>query len=62
LKATESYLKKQITDEKKSAKDYRKRGFPQIAKQETKHRKILEAKLKQIQTKKKANKNEKRKH
>lgn len=53
MKASEAYLKKQIKDEKQSAKTYRKRGFPQIAKQETKHRKILESKLKQIQKRKK---------
>lgn len=38
-------LKAQIRDERKSSAWYRKKGFPQIAKDETRHRKILEKEL-----------------
>jgi hypothetical protein len=53
MKPTPEYLKKQIRDEKRSAKDYRKRGFPEIAEDESKHKRILTKKLKQLQRRKK---------
>ena len=53
MKPSITYLKKQIKDETKSAKDYSKKGFPEIAEDERKHKRILTKKLKQIQKRKK---------
>lgn len=36
-----------ISDEKKAAKEYRKVGFPNLAKDESKHRRFLIKKLKE---------------
>lgn len=47
-KPTRKWLKEQIKDEKKSSKMYRKYGFPQIAKDERKHMKILKKKLRKV--------------
>lgn len=40
-KLTKKWLEEQIMDEIKSAKMYRERGFPQIARDEVEHAKIL---------------------
>jgi hypothetical protein len=44
--ATKRFIKKQIQDEKRSSRMYREKGFPQIAKDETRHKRILEKALK----------------
>jgi hypothetical protein len=49
VKATEKWLKEQIADEKRSSKMYREKGHPEIAKDETKHKKILEKQLRGMQ-------------
>jgi hypothetical protein len=41
-------LKYFIKDEKKAAKEYRKYGFPCLAKDESKHRRFLQKKLKEV--------------
>jgi hypothetical protein len=46
MKMSVSKLKKQIADEKRSAKMYRHYGYKEIAKQETAHRRRLERDLK----------------
>jgi len=38
---TKKKLEYLIKDEKKSAKDYRKMGFPNLAKDESKHKRFL---------------------
>jgi rubrerythrin len=48
MKPTKKWLKEQIKDEKMASKMYVKYGFPQIAKDERKHRRILERKLKKV--------------
>jgi hypothetical protein len=48
VKMSRKKLKEQIQDEKRSSKMYRKAGYPQIAKDETRHRKILERDLKRM--------------
>lgn len=47
-KSKKAWLKKQIKDERMSSKMYRKKGFPQIAKDEAKHVKILNKELKRL--------------
>lgn len=46
MKLTKHKLRYFIADEKKAAKDYRKYGLPNLAKDESKHRKFLLHKLK----------------
>lgn len=46
MKPSKKWLTDQIKDERKAAKMYREHGLPNIAKDETKHRKILEKRLK----------------
>jgi rubrerythrin len=48
MKATKHWLKEQIKDEKMASKMYRKHGFPQIAKDERKHMRILKKRLKKV--------------
>lgn len=47
MKLTEKKLKCLIKDEKKAAKEYRKLGLPQIARDESKHRRLLQKKLRE---------------
>lgn len=46
MKITKKKLKYLIKDERKAAKEYRKYGFYNLAKDESKHRRILKRKLK----------------
>lgn len=48
MKLTKKKLKYLILDEKKAAKEYRKLGFPNLAKDESKHRRFLLKKLKTV--------------
>jgi rubrerythrin len=48
MKPTKNWLMEQIKDEKMASKMYLKRGFPQIARDERKHMKILKKKLKKV--------------
>lgn len=46
MKISEKKLKYFIADEKKAVKEYKKYGFPNLAKDEAKHRRFLLKKLK----------------
>jgi rubrerythrin len=46
MKYTKDKLKKLITEEKKTSKEYRQHGFPQLARQESRHARVFEKKLK----------------
>lgn len=48
MKPTKKWIKEQMADEKKSARMYRKRGFHNIAKDESKHLRILRKALKKM--------------
>jgi rubrerythrin len=48
MKPTKKWLKEQIKDERQASKMYIKHGFPKIAKDERKHRRILERKLRKM--------------
>jgi len=43
VKPTRKWLKYVIADEKKANLDYKRHGFPMLAKQEAHHRKVLTA-------------------
>jgi hypothetical protein len=45
MKPSPKRLKALIADEKQASKSYRKMGYPQIAKDESRHRKLLEKEL-----------------
>jgi rubrerythrin len=45
-KERKQFIRKQIADEKKAAVMYERRGFPQIARDERRHLRILTKKLK----------------
>ena len=45
MKLTKKKLKYLIADEKKASKEYRKLGLPNIARDESRHRRILLKKL-----------------
>jgi hypothetical protein len=46
VKPTKKQIKYFIADEKKAVKEYKKYGFPSLAKDEAKHRKFLMKKMK----------------
>jgi rubrerythrin len=47
-KATKRWLKSMIKDEKEASKTYKQYGFPSLAKDEARHKRVLKAALRKV--------------
>jgi rubrerythrin len=47
-KATKRWLRAMIKDEKEASKTYKQYGFPELAKDEARHKRVLTKRLKKI--------------